>query len=146
MTTMSVIEGGDAEVVQIGEEVTKVVNVIPEVIQVVQIIEEVSQSVEVTKKGDKGDQGIPGDDFELEMTRKPGMGSYMEYVLTGDKITQVNYWEDATKAIKLFTKDITYTGENPTTIITTDEVDGDVLTITIAYTGDTILNITKVLS
>ncbi len=63
-----------------------------------------------------------------------------------DNITAVNVWENSGKVIKLFTKDITYTGENITEVLITDEVtnktmlkeinydvDGNVTDITITY-------------
>lgn len=63
-----------------------------------------------------------------------------------DNITAVNVWENSSKIIKLFTKDITYTGENITEVLITDEVtnktmlkeinydiDGNVTDITITY-------------
>lgn len=71
---------------------------------------------------------------------------YVENVFTGSDLTQVNYYTDATKALKLFTKDITYTGGNPTSIVLKDEITGKLLTTTIAYTGYEVLNVTKVLS
>lgn len=100
---------------------------------------------EIGPVGPQGPQGDPlsAQNFELELTRKVSGNSYMEYVITGDDITQVNYWTDQTKVIKLFTKDITYTLGNATQLITTDEITSKTLTVDIAYSGDTILNVTK---
>lgn len=85
--------------------------------------------------------------FEVEMGSKLGYDSYMEYTLTGTNITQVNYWTDYGKTTKLFTKDITYNGNNDPTVITSkDEIANKTLTTTIAYSGTTITNITKVIS
>ena len=72
--------------------------------------------------------------------------SYLEYVLTGADITQVNIWTDSGKGTKLFTKDITYSGGNPTTIVMTNELTSAVITTTIAYSGSDISSITKVLT
>ena len=100
---------------------------------------------EIGPQGPQGPQGDPlsAQNFELELTRKVSGNSYMEYVLTGDDITQVNYWTNQTKVTKLFTKDITYSLGNATQLIITDESTLKVLTVDIAYSGDTILSVTK---
>lgn len=85
-------------------------------------------------------------DVELQFPWKTNYNLYQELTYTGANVTQINYWNDATKALKLFTKDITYTGLNPTTIATTDELTGKILTTTIVYSGDNILNITKTIA
>lgn len=85
-------------------------------------------------------------DFELISTWKLNENSYQEFVLTGSNITQINYWADNTKIVKLFTKDITYTGDKPTNIIITDETTGKILTTVINYSGENIINITKTIS
>lgn len=75
-----------------------------------------------------------------------GSDNYMEYTQVGDKITQVDYWTNSGKGTKLFTKAISYTGEKPTTITLTNEQNSRVQTTTIAYSGETITNVTKVVS
>jgi hypothetical protein len=67
----------------------------------------------------------------------------MEYTQVGDNVTQVNYWTDSGKGTKLFTKDITYSGSNPTQVVIEDEQTNAVLTTTIAYSGENILSVTK---
>lgn len=87
------------------------------------------------------------ENFELELARKATGNSYMEYTLDGSgNITNADYWTDSGKDIKLFSKVITWTGTNPTEIVTTDETSGKILTTTIAYSGSTITNVTKVIS
>jgi hypothetical protein len=85
-------------------------------------------------------------EIEINDTWKLGSNLYVENVFIGADLTQVNYWSSAAKVLKLFTKDITYTGGNPTTIVLKDEVTGKLLTTTIAYTGSEVLNVTKVVS
>ncbi len=73
-----------------------------------------------------------------------GINSYIEYTTDiNGNITNVDYWDTSAKAIKLFTKIITWTDSNPTTITIKDELQNKTLTIIIAYSGDTIINITK---
>lgn len=84
--------------------------------------------------------------FELELGRKSTGDSYMEYTSTGSDITTVEYWTDSTKVTKLFTKNMTYTSGNPTLIVITDEQTSSVLTTTIAYVGDIITSVTKVIT
>lgn len=84
-------------------------------------------------------------DIELALTTTSG-NSYMEYTTVGDNITQVNYWTDSGKGTKLFTKDITYSGSNPTQVVVTDEISNRILTTTIAYSGNTVTNITKIIT
>lgn len=81
--------------------------------------------------------------FELLMANKVGYNSYMEYTTVSGNVTQVNYWHDSTKTKKLFTKDIAYSGSDPITVTTRDEVSGKTLTQTIAYALGEIINVTK---
>jgi hypothetical protein len=84
--------------------------------------------------------------FESLLGSKLGYNNYMEYTEVAGDITQVNYWTDSGKGTKLFTKDITYTSGNPTLVVITDEISGKILTTTIAYSGDDIASVTKVLT
>lgn len=86
------------------------------------------------------------DAFELELTRMNSGNSYMEYTEAGGLITQVDYWTDSGKGTKLFTKEITYSGSNPTVVTVTNELNSKVLTTTIAYSGETITSVTKVIT
>ena len=58
----------------------------------------------------------------------------------------MNYWTDSGKTTKLFTKDYTYTSGDLTQIVTTDEIDANVLTETITYSGTSVATITKVVT
>jgi hypothetical protein len=72
---------------------------------------------------------------------------YMEYTLDGsDNITNVDWWDTSGKGTKLYTKVITWTSSNPTTITLKDELANKTMTTTIAYSGDDITNVTKVLT
>jgi len=97
------------------------------------------------EKGDKGDQGDVGN-FELEFARKAAGNSYMEPTFTDGKLTQVDYWEDDSKAAKLFTKIIQYTGNNPTLSTLTDETDGRVLTTIISYESGILKSVSKIIT
>lgn len=86
--------------------------------------------------------------LELLFPFKIGENSYMEYTTdVSGNINQVNYWADAGKAKKLFTKDITYSGSDPTIVQTLDEQSKKVLTQTISYDGSgNITSVTKVIT
>jgi hypothetical protein len=84
--------------------------------------------------------------FELLFAYKTGYNNYMEYTQVGDNITAVNYWTSAAKTTPLFTKTITYSGDNPTVVTITDLINSKVLTTTIAYSGDDVSNVTKVMT
>jgi hypothetical protein len=72
---------------------------------------------------------------------------YMEYTLNGSsQLTNVDYWDTAAKGTKLYTKTITWTGTNPTTVTFKDEIANKTMTTTLAYSGSTLTNVTKVLS
>lgn len=82
-------------------------------------------------------------EIELQLAWKVGLSSYQEFTFSNGLVTQIDYWQSSAKTAKLFTKTISYTGSNPTTITVTDETTLKVLTTTIAYTGNTVTNITK---
>jgi len=84
--------------------------------------------------------------IELELAIKTGQNSYMEVTYSGATVTQMNYWTDVGKSTKLFTKDYTYTSGDLTQIVTTDEIDGFVLTETITYSGTSVASITKIVT
>lgn len=52
---------------------------------------------------------------------------YKEGVKVGNLITQINVWENSSKATKLFTKNFTYSGSLTTGIELIDEVNGNKL-------------------
>ena len=89
------------------------------------------------------DEGLR-DTQELErLFRAAYETRYMEPTYTSDDLTRVEIWEDATKLVKLFTRDLTYTGDNLTQTVTTDEQTGAVLTIDLGYTGDDLTSVAK---
>jgi len=71
---------------------------------------------------------------------------YTELTKVGDKLTQVDVWDTAAKATKLFTKILQYSDDQITSTSLTDEVRGAVLTKTFTYSGDDLIDITKVIS
>ena len=95
------------------------------------------------------DGKIPAHDYtdiELVNEFKIDYNLFKEFTTVDNEITQINYWSDNTKLKKLFTKDITYTNGNPTVITIKDEITNKILTTTIVYSGDEVLNITKTIS
>ena len=84
--------------------------------------------------------------IEMMLSGKAFQSIYTEFVSTGGDITQINYWTNSGKTTKLFTKDITYTSGNPTTIVMTDNETGKVLTTTIAWNAGEVTSITKIWS
>lgn len=118
------------------------------------------------EKGDKGDPGEPGADgvpgadgqdgqdvspdtverIELLLAARLHMNTFIELKKVGGLITQINYYADATMEVKYFTKEIAYTGGNPTTILLTDHITGKTLTTTFVYSGSDVTSITKIIS
>lgn len=58
---------------------------------------------------------------------------YKELTYVGGDISQIDIWENNTKALKLFTKVITYTTGNITQTVLTDEQNAKTLTKDITY-------------
>ncbi len=81
--------------------------------------------------------------FELELTRKPTGDSFADIIKVGSQVTQIDYWSDAAKTIKAFTKVFNYTGSVLDSIVTTDEVTGKVQTVTFTHTLGEVTNIDK---
>lgn len=71
---------------------------------------------------------------------------YCEFTYVGDNLTAVEVWEDSGKTTKLFTRTLSYTGDNLTTVATTDEQSSEILSTTFSYSGDNLVNITKVIT
>jgi len=85
-------------------------------------------------------------EFELLNAWKIGYENYQEFVDASGYTTQVNYWSNSGKLLKLFTKNITYVLGNPTLIVLTDEITLKTLTTVMTYSGDTITTITKTIT
>jgi len=85
--------------------------------------------------------------LELEAPRNIDYESlYMEYTETSWRITQIDYWLTSAKTTKLFTKVLTYTGDDPTSIVMTNDVTGKKMTTTLVWTAGVLTSTTKVLS
>lgn len=136
------------------DEIAEKINTLEEIIEI-KTIKDLEQRLSQVRKGGGGTSAIgvkqvlnsSVSEFELSLAVKLNNNSYMEYTTdVNDNITQVNYWSNSGKTKKLFTKDITYSGDNPTLVVMKDELDNKTLTTTIAYSGDDISNVTKVLT
>lgn len=69
--------------------------------------------------------------------------AYTEFTTVSNNITSVDIWDTSAKATKLFTKSISYSSDNPTTIVLVDEINNKTLTTSITYSGSDITSITK---
>jgi len=79
--------------------------------------------------------------FELTFARKPTGNSYSTITKVDNLTTKIEHFSDVTKTVKIFTTDITRIGSEVTTMVTTDEVTGKVLTVTINRAGGVITGI-----
>ncbi len=86
---------------------------------------------------------VSSENFELELTRKPTGDSFADIIKVGSQVTQIDYWSDAAKTIKAFTKVFNYTGSVLDSVVTTDEVTGKVHTVTFTHTLGEVTNIGK---
>ena len=82
---------------------------------------------------------------ELELMFKQSYNSdtYTEFTRVAGDITQIDIWETSAKTNKLFTKVITRTGSDITSVGITDDVSGATLVTTITRTGSDITALTK---
>jgi len=71
---------------------------------------------------------------------------YAEMTYVGDNLTSVDIWEDSGKTLKLFTRTLSYSGDDLTTVTTVDETTSALLTATLTYSGDNLDTVTKVVS
>jgi len=69
--------------------------------------------------------------------------AYKEFTYSGNKVTNIDIWTDASKTVQIFAKTITYTGDNVTKITTTNSISGQVLTKVLAYSGSDVISITE---
>jgi len=78
--------------------------------------------------------------------------SYEEITYTGNKVTSIIVWTSVAKTTKIREETFTYTGNNVTTIVTKQYdvagalIVGETMTETLAYTGNKIDDITRVMS
>tara|TARA_R110002126_G_scaffold45716_4_gene129292 strand:- start:1373 stop:1816 length:444 start_codon:yes stop_codon:yes gene_type:complete len=78
--------------------------------------------------------------------RTANQSRFIDPTYTGDNLTQLDYYDDNLMTTLLFTKVLGYTGDNLTSVVVTDVATAAVLTTTIAYAGDEIDSITKIVS
>jgi hypothetical protein len=89
----------------------------------------------------------PSDKVDLQLEFKVALGKgYAEYTYTSGELTQIDVWEDNTKATKLFTKVFTYTSGDLTEIELTDEVSSLVLTKTFTYVSGELTTKTEIVT
>lgn len=113
------------------------------------------------EKGDKGDQGDPGTGGGISETEHRSLDqlvhtiaetSYEEISYTGNKVDSLVIWTSAAKTMKIREELFTYTGNKVTTIVTKQYdgsgvlVVGETLTETVVYSGNKVINTTKVLT
>jgi len=72
--------------------------------------------------------------------------AYSEFIFVDGKLTSIDVWDTASKVTKLFTKTITYSGDDIDTVTLVDEVSGQTLTKTITFSLGNISTKTEVLS
>jgi len=85
--------------------------------------------------------------LELETSRNTESATaYMEYTTVSWKITQIDYWVSSAKTTKLFTKVLTYTVDDLTSVVMTNDVTGKIMTTTLVWTTGVLTSTTKVLS
>lgn len=68
---------------------------------------------------------------------------YTEFTYVGNNLTVIDIWEDNGKTTKLFTRTLSYTGNNVTLVVTVDEQGAGTLTTTFVYFGNNLINTTK---
>jgi len=71
---------------------------------------------------------------------------YKEFTYTGSKLTQIDIWTNGSKVTKLFTRVFSYTGNDLTLLVTTDEQTGLVLTKSFSYTGGKVTSMSEAIA
>lgn len=87
-----------------------------------------------------GATGSTGSSLE-DMYNYAYINYYTELTYSGDDLSSVEVWEDDFKILKLFTRDLIYTGDDLTQVITTDEINGDMLIKDFSYSGGNLISI-----
>ncbi len=87
--------------------------------------------------------GAARTEMELMFKKTYNSDTYAEFTRVAGDITQIDIWETSAKTNKLFTKVITRTGSDITSVTITDEVTGATLVTTITRTGADITSLTK---
>jgi hypothetical protein len=100
-------------------------------------------------RGFTGPPGPAGGDYDEQRLRlEAGWNQaydtgYAEMTYSGDNITNVDIWNTASKVNKLFSKIISYSGDNVSSTVMTDETTSAVLTKTLAYSGSNVISVTS---
>jgi hypothetical protein len=82
--------------------------------------------------------------LELELSQiLSTLVCHVVYTYTGQKLTLLEIFTDATLVTKLFSKTLTYTGNNLTQIVLTRISDSSTLTVNYTYSGATLTSSTK---
>ena len=92
------------------------------------------------------DEGLRNTSELEKLFRAAYSTKYTEFTYSGDDLTTVEVWETSGKLIKLFTRALSYTGDDLTQAITTDYQTGVILTVDLTYAGDDLTSTTKVVS
>ena len=87
--------------------------------------------------------GAARTEMELMFKKTYNSDTYTEFTRVAGDITQIDIWETSAKTNKLFTKVITRTGSNITSVGITDDITGATLVTTITRTGSDITSLTK---
>lgn len=67
--------------------------------------------------------------------------NFVNLTHTTGKLTKVEYFSDEARTDKIFTKDLTYSGDQLTVATLTREVDSQTFTQTLTYTGDAVTKV-----
>jgi hypothetical protein len=71
---------------------------------------------------------------------------YTEFTYSSGDLTNIDVWEESDKILKLFSRVLTYTGDNLTKVTTTDEINSTTLVKDLTYSGDDLVSIVKTLT
>lgn len=92
-------------------------------------------------------QYAPRDDVDLLNAFKTAYRrGFKEFTYSNGFVTRIDIWRTDDKIVKLFTKTLTYTGNQVTKVVTTDELSGLTLQKDLTYNGIEVSTITEVLS
>jgi hypothetical protein len=82
-------------------------------------------------------------EFQLVSGRMAGrLTVHKEFDYEGDVLTGIEVWESPSKEELLLTFAFTYTGQNLTQKVVTDEISGATLTVSYGYTGSNLTILT----
>jgi hypothetical protein len=89
-----------------------------------------------------------GEDVDIQIAFKLAYSSaYKEFTYNGSgQTTQIDIWEDNSKAVKLFTKTFVYSGSDLSSVTLVDEVSGKTMLKTFTYSGGQVSAISTVIT